>query len=54
MIVRVDPNSPRAKEIIAEHSAEVNRHNTAARSLNQKAGHEAMKLRRIRFLKGGK
>jgi hypothetical protein len=49
VIVRSAPNSDRAKEIIAEHTAEVNRHNEAARRLNQIAGHEAMKLKRNRY-----
>lgn len=51
MIVRAAPNSPRAKEIIKEHTTEVNKHNEAARRLNQMSGHEAMKLKRNRFLK---
>jgi hypothetical protein len=49
MIVRGSPNSPRAKEIVAEHTVEVNRHNEAARRLNQISGHEAMKLKINRY-----
>jgi hypothetical protein len=51
MMVRVAPNSPRAKEIIAEHTAEVNKHNESARRLNQLSGHEAIKLKRNRYLR---
>jgi hypothetical protein len=54
IIVHAAPNSLRAKEIVTEHTAEVNRHNDNARRLNNMAGHEAMKLKRNRFLKGGK
>jgi hypothetical protein len=49
IIVHAAPNSPRAKEIIAVHTAEVDRHNEAARRLNQIAGHEVMKLKRNRY-----
>jgi hypothetical protein len=49
VIIEAAPNSVRAKEIIAEHTAEVSRHNEAARRLNQKAGHEAMKLKTNRY-----
>jgi hypothetical protein len=51
IIVRAAPNSPRAREIVAEHIAEVNRHNDNAQRLNNIAGHEAMKLKRNRYSK---
>lgn len=50
VIVRADPNSVRAKEIIKEHTAEINRYNDNAQRLNKVAGHEAMKLRKNRFV----
>jgi Skp family chaperone for outer membrane proteins len=49
MIFRVAPNSPRAKEIIAEHTAEVSRYNDNAQRLNNAAAHEVMKLKTNRY-----
>jgi hypothetical protein len=50
-IVRVTPNSQRAKEIIAEQQREVNRYNDYAQRLNKSAGYEVMKLKRDKYLK---
>ena len=44
-IVKVTPNSQRAKEIIAED----NRYNDYAQCLNKSAGYEIMKLKKGRY-----
>ena len=48
-IVRVTPNSQRAKEIIAEEQRKVNRYNDYAQRLNKSAGYDVMKLKRNRY-----
>ena len=48
-IVRVTPNSQRAKEIIAEQQREVNRYNDYAQRLNKSAGYELMKLKKGKY-----
>ena len=48
-IVRVTPNSQRAREIIAEQQREVNRYNEYAQHLNRSASYELMKLKKGRY-----
>lgn len=48
-IVRVTPNSHRAKEIIAEEQQQVDKHNQGAARLNKSAGMELMKLKRNKY-----
>jgi uncharacterized protein with von Willebrand factor type A (vWA) domain len=48
-IVRVTPNSQRAKEIIAEQQREVNRYNDYGQRLNKSAGYELMKLKKGKY-----
>jgi hypothetical protein len=48
-IVKVTPDSQRAKEIIAEDQREVNRYNDYAQRLNRSAGMELMKLKSSRY-----
>jgi hypothetical protein len=45
-IVKVIPDSQRAREIIAEEQREVSRYNDYAQRLNKFAGMELMKLKR--------
>ena len=47
-IVRVTPNSQRAREIVAEEQREVSRHNDNAQRLNKSAGYYLMKLKKGR------
>jgi hypothetical protein len=48
-IVRVTPNSQRAREIVAEEQREVSRYNDNAQRLNKSAGYELMKLKRNKY-----
>jgi hypothetical protein len=49
-IVRVTPNSQRARENIAEQQREVNRYNDYARRLNKSVGMELVKLKKEKYL----
>jgi hypothetical protein len=48
-IVRVTPNSQRAREIIAEDKHEVDKHNQGAERLNRSAGVQLMKRRSYKY-----
>ena len=49
-IVKVTPNSQRAREIITEEQREVNRYNDYAQRLNKSAGYNIMKLKKVKYL----
>ena len=49
-IIKVTPNSQRAREIMAEQQREVNRYNDYAQRLNKFTSYNIMKLKKEKYL----